>query len=189
MVNNLVSRDREARLDALLDRQDIYDCLTRMQRGTDRFDKPLFLSAFHADAIIAAGPFVGTADELYDWSAKLQGMMHKGTLHSLLNHHCELDGDTAHTETYYLYIATNPDDTNLLAAGRYIDRFDRRDGVWKVAARNTVIEWSIVQPALDNPLTAVPGINANGIVARGRDDISYIRPFVNVRDRFVPPLG
>lgn len=184
-----MANDREARLDALLDRQDIYDCLTRMQRGTDRFDRDLFLSAFHADAIIAAGPFVGTAAELYDWSAKLQAMMHKGTLHSLLNHHCDLDGDTAHTETYYLYIAANHDDTNILAAGRYIDRFDRRDGAWRVAARNTVIEWSVVQPAMANPLTDVADILANGVVARGREDISYKRPFANVRERFVPPLG
>jgi hypothetical protein len=181
--------DRAARLDALLDRQDIHDCLTRMQRGTDRFDRDLFLSAFHEDAIIAAGPFVGSPAELFDWSAKLQATMHKGTLHGLLNHHCDLDGDTAHTETYYLYIAANPDDTNILAAGRYIDRFDRRNGEWKVAARNTLIEWSILQPALDNPLTAVADIDDNGVIARGKDDISYRRPFANVRARFVPPLG
>lgn len=181
--------DRDRRLNELLDRQDILDCLTRMQRGTDRFDRDLFLSAFHDDAIIAAGPFVGTAAELYDWSRKLQAMAHKGTLHGLLNHHCELDGDGAHTETYYLYIAANPDDTNILAAGRYVDRFERRDGVWKIAARNTIIEWSILSPALDNPLAAVPGIDDNGPITRGPDDISYRRPFDNVRPRFVPPLG
>jgi hypothetical protein len=181
--------DRQARLDALLDRQDIYDCLTRMQRATDRFDRDLFLSAFHDDAVIAAGPFVGSARELFDWSAKLQAMAHKSTLHGLLNHSCELDGDTAHTETYYLYIAANHDDTNILAAGRYIDRFERRAGAWKLAARNTVIEWSVVQPALDNPLTAVADILANGIVARSKEDISYRRPFENVRARYVPLLG
>jgi hypothetical protein len=184
-----VANDRDARIDALLDRQDIHDCLTRMQRGTDRFDRALFLSAFHADAIIAAGPFVGSPAELFDWSKALQTMAHKSTLHTLLNHHCDLDGDTAHTETYYLYIAANHDDTNILAAGRYIDRFDRRDGAWKVAARNTVIEWSVVAPALDNPLAAVPDILANGMIARGPDDISYRRPFENARARFVPPLG
>ncbi|MET0238454.1 MAG: nuclear transport factor 2 family protein [Sphingobium sp.] len=184
-----MASDREARIDALLDRQDIYDCLVRMQRGTDRFDRDLFLSAFHEDAIIAAGPFVGSSAELYDWSAQLQATIHKGTLHGLLNHHCDLDGDTAHTETYYLYIAANPDDTNILAAGRYIDRFDRRGGVWKVAARTTLIEWSILQPALDNPLNAVPGIDGNGIIARGPDDISYKRPLQNLRALFVPPLG
>lgn len=181
--------DRHARLDALLDRQDIHDCLTRMQRGTDRCDRALFLSAFHADAEIAAGPFVGGPAALFDWSSKLQEMAHSATLHGLLNHHCELDGDVAHAETYYLYIAVNRGGTNTLAAGRYIDRFDRRGGVWKLAARNTLIEWSIVAPTLDNPLAAVAGILANGAPGRAPDDISYRRPFTNLRPPCIPPLG
>lgn len=52
---------RTDRLERLLDRQEITDCLTRFSRGIDRFDKPLFLSAFHTDAVIAAGDFVGGA--------------------------------------------------------------------------------------------------------------------------------
>ena len=51
--------DRQARLDRLLDLQDIVDCLTRFSRGMDRFDRELVLSAFHPDAVIAAGDFVG----------------------------------------------------------------------------------------------------------------------------------
>ena len=51
--------DRLARLELFLDRQDIIDCLTRFSRGMDRFDRDLFLSAFHPDAVIAAGDFVG----------------------------------------------------------------------------------------------------------------------------------
>ncbi len=47
------------RLGWLLDRQDILDCLTRFSRGMDRFDRELLLSAFHPDAVIAAGDFVG----------------------------------------------------------------------------------------------------------------------------------
>ena len=35
--------DRHARLDGLLDRQDILDCLARFSRGMDRFDEELFL--------------------------------------------------------------------------------------------------------------------------------------------------
>ncbi|MET0363210.1 MAG: nuclear transport factor 2 family protein [Sphingobium sp.] len=184
-----MATDREARLDALLDRQDIYDCLVRMSRGTDRADRELFLTAFHADAVIAAGPFVGSPEDLFDWSAQLQEMAHKATYHILLNHSCEIDGDSAHAETYYLYIAQNRDETNLFAGGRYLDRFERRDGVWGLIVRNNSIEWSSVVAALDNPLAAVPDILANGVASRGRDDISYTRPLENKRDRFVPPLG
>ena len=179
--------ERANPLELLLARQDILDCLTRMNRGTDRFDRALFLSAFHDDAVIAAGPFVGSPAELFDWSSGIQEMAHTGTFHVLLNHSCDLDGGTAHTETYYLYIAANRDDTNLVCAGRYIDRFDRRDGVWKLAARNTTIEWSSVLPAMKNPLADVADILVNGAISRSKDDLSYRRPFENLRARSVPP--
>ena len=181
-----MASDREARLDELLDRQDIYDCLVRMSRGTDRFDSELFLSACHEDAILAAGPFVGSPAEMVEWSTELQKMAHKGTFHNLLNHSCEIDGDIAHTETYYLFVAMNPDQTNILAGGRYIDRFERRGGEWKLAVRNNVIEWSSVLDALDNPLASFPGIEDNGVVARGPEDLSYRRPLTNRRPRNVP---
>ena len=179
--------DRAARMEQLLDRQDILDCLTRMSRGTDRFDRTLFLSAFHDDAIVAAGPFVGSAAALFDWSCGIQETAHIGTFHMLLNHSCELDGDTAHTETYYQYIAANRDETNLFGAGRYIDRFERRIGTWKLAARNTTIELSSLLPAMLNPLADVADIRANGSISRDRNDLSYRRPFANLREKFVPP--
>ena len=58
------------RLGWLLDRQDILDCLTRFSRGMDRFDR-VVLSAFHPDAVIAAGDFVGGPGELYDWASAM----------------------------------------------------------------------------------------------------------------------
>ncbi|WCT75172.1 nuclear transport factor 2 family protein [Sphingomonas naphthae] len=177
-----------ARMQALLDRQDILDCLTRMSRATDRADRDLFLSAFHADAIIAAGPFVGSPVELFDWASALQEQAHSATFHNILNHHCEIEGDTAHGETYYLYAAANRDQTNILAGGRYLDRFEKRDGQWKLLVRNNLIEWSSIVPALDNPLNALPDIHANGIAARSREDASYLRPLRNVRSRNVPQV-
>jgi hypothetical protein len=178
--------DRLARMERLLDRDDILDCLTKMSRGADRRDRSLFLSACHEDAIIAVGPFVGSPAELFDWSSNTLTQTNKGTFHNILNFTCDLDGDIAHTETYYLFTSQNLDGTNLLAGGRYIDRFERRGGIWKLLARNNLIEWSSIVAALDNPLNDVPGIHANGVSTRGPDDISYARPLVNVRARNVP---
>ncbi len=48
-----------AGLAALLDRQDILEAQTPFSRGMDRFDRDLFPSAFHPEATIAAGDFVG----------------------------------------------------------------------------------------------------------------------------------
>ena len=77
--------ERLARLERLADRQDILDCLGRFSRGMDRFDRELFLSAFHPDATIAAGIFVGGPAALYDWASALHDQGQVATHHNLLN--------------------------------------------------------------------------------------------------------
>jgi hypothetical protein len=176
----------EARLQQLVDRQDILDCLTRFSRGIDRLDRDVFLSAFHPDAEIAAGPFVGNPVELAEWSFAMHAGMQLLTQHDLLNHSCEIDGDTAHAETYYLFVARNLDESVLLAGGRYLDRLEKRDGQWKIALRTNAIEWSCLPPALPPPFGDVPGLNDNGSSERSPADISYRRPLTNRRPRNIP---
>jgi hypothetical protein len=171
----------DARLEQLLQRQDILDCLLRFSRGMDRFDCELFLSAFHADAIIAAGPFVGGPAELYAWAAGLHEQGQSSTHHDLLNHSCDIDGDVAHSETYYLFVGRNRDDSNWIAGGRYIDRLERRDGLWKIALRTNAVEWSGMLPSTALPFAALPDLHLNGLPSRSRDDPSYQRPLVNRR--------
>lgn len=175
------------RLVRLLDRQDILDCLTRFSRGMDRFDRPLFLSAFHPDAIIAAGDFVGGPQALYDWASSLHAAGQVATQHNLLNHSCEIDGDTAHAETYYLFVGRNRDETNWLAGGRYLDRLERRDGVWRIAFRTNAIEWAGMLPTVQLPFADVPDLHGNGAPSRSPDDPSYRRPLVNLREQRDPP--
>ncbi len=171
-----------ARLVHLLDRQDILDCLTRFSRGMDRFDRELFLSAFHPDAIIAAGDFVGGPPALYRWASAMHEQGQSATHHNLLNHTSDIDGDVAHAETYYLYAARNRDETNWLAGGRYIDRLERRDGEWKIALRTNAIEWSGVVPTMPIPYKDVADINGNGAPSRSKEDPSYRRPLTNRRE-------
>jgi ketosteroid isomerase-like protein len=174
------------RLESLLARQDIYDCLLRFASGIDRFDRERFLSAFHPDATISAGDFVGDPASLYDWARNLHDTGQSATQHNLLNHSCDVDGDTAHCETYYLFSGRNRDGSNWLAGGRYIDRFERRDGQWGVAVRCTTVEWSGTLHGTDIPFADVPDLNANGPVARSPDDLSYLRPLLNHRVRRMP---
>lgn len=179
-------RDRRERLELLLDRQDILDCLTRFSRGIDRFDRELFLSAFFPDATIAAGPFVGQPDALYAWASAMHQQGQHATHHNLLNHSCQVAGDVAHSETYYLFVGRNRDDSNWIAGGRYIDRLERRSGVWKIALRTNAIEWSGLVPTMPIPFADVPGIHLNGAPSRSTDDPSYQRPLVNKREPHVP---
>lgn len=162
-------------------RQEILDCLVRFSRGMDRFDRALFLSAFHADAVIAAGEFVGGPVALYDWASGLHEAGQVATHHNLLNHTCDIDGDVAHAETYYLFVGRNRDDTNWIAGGRYIDRLERREENWRIALRTNAIEWSGLVPTLPIPFAQVAGMHLNGVPGRNTDDPSYRRPLTNRR--------
>jgi len=181
-----MSQEKLARLEQLLDRQDIVDCLTRFSRGMDRFDREVFLSAFHADAVIAAGPFVGGPVPLFEWASRLHAQGQSATHHNLMNVTCDIDGDVAHTETYYLFVGRNRDETNWIAGGRYIDRLERRAGQWKISLRTNAIEWSGMVPTMGIPFADVPGIYLNGTPSRDGTDPSYHRPLKNQREQHIP---
>jgi len=176
-----VDAERLARLERLADKQEILECLTRFSRGMDRFDREVFLSAFHEDATMAAGPFVGSPADCYDWASAMHEQGQVATHHNLLNVTYDIDGDVAHTETYYLFVGRNRDESNWIAGGRYIDRLEKRDGVWKIALRTNAIEWSGMVPTMAIPFADVPDIFGNGAPARNKDDPSYQRPLTNRR--------
>lgn len=187
-----------ARLPELLDRQDIFDCIQRVSRAIDRFDRELSLSAYHPDAVIDAGAFVGGPATIYGGGEALHEAGQSATQHHLTNHACEIDGDTAHAETYYLYVGRNREGGNWAAGGRYVDRLERRDGVWKIAFRYTIVEWSGTISENEVPLFAgLADVHLNGIPSRSRDDPSYRRPLTNRRElrfpddptRFSKPVG
>ncbi|WP_295634501.1 nuclear transport factor 2 family protein [Novosphingobium sp.] len=192
-----MAQDRDARLDALLAEADIRACLTRFSRGMDRFDKPLYLSAFHPDATVAAGPFVGSAEACYDWAVPMHEAGQFATHHNLLN--CTIDiakengREVAHAETYYLFVGRNRDDSNWMAGGRYLDRLERRDGAqgpeWRIVLRTNLIEWSGMAPSLPLPFADVPDIFRNGAPSRSPTDPSYQRPLTNRRAQRDPSAG
>lgn len=184
--NDTAAEHRNEKLSLLLNRQEILDCLVRFSRGMDRFDRSLFLSAFHEDAVIAAGDFVGGPADLYDWASHLHEQGQHATMHNLLNHSCDIDGDVAHTETYYLFAARNRDDSNWLAGGRYIDRLEHRSGEWKIALRTNAIEWSSQAASMPIPFSDIPDIHLNGKPLRNRKDPSYQRPLTNKRKFHIP---
>jgi len=182
-----VVEDDRALFREMADRTRIFDCLKRVSRGIDRFDRELFLSAYHTDAVISAGSMVAHPTATFDGGSALHDDGQSGTLHHLTNHTCDLDGDVAHCETYYLYVGRNRDGANWLAGGRYIDRVERRDGVWRIAFRQTVLEWSGTMTGTEVPLFLnAPDAALNGLPARDRSDPSYRRPLHNQRELSVP---
>jgi len=137
--------DRDQKLDAMIAQHEIHGVLMRYARGVDRADAALLKSCYHPDAIEEHGStYVGPAHEYIDGAIpriRAMGIM----CHYLCNVHIELDGDTAYTEAYVLTFARFDNDgksTDTLTGGRLCDRFERRDGVWKIRHRKLAFDWN-----------------------------------------------
>ena len=169
----------------LTDRLAIMDAITRYNRGLDRHDEAMIASAFHADALDNHGDFTGTGAELAVWGNALHAHSFDAHQHFLTTHTAEIDGDTAHTETYWLAVLRRKESgRSVLIGGRYVDRLERRDGEWKIAARATVME-SIAEA--DRP--PFPRWDYYFKGAWDASDISFVRPLTIERPRNVPRVG
>jgi hypothetical protein len=163
---------RAAKVERLLDRQEIVDCTLRYTRGVDRLDEELYRSAFHEDAIDFHGAEPLTPDQFLEWFLPQQEGR-DATQHYVLNHVIDIDGDTAHGETYFLAIIKwREKDTVQMVGGRYVDRFERRDGEWKIALRLVVPEWHADADAVPDS----PVLSRTDWRRRSRLDPSYERP-------------
>ena len=160
----------------------IRDVLLRYCRGIDRLDLELVRSCYHADATDEHGTFVGTRDEYVDW---VGGVLTRftGTMHTVSNQLIELgrgdggdaDADTARCETYGVayHWGDPPDDhrRNFTTGFRYVDRFARRDGEWRIARRVAVREWTQIVTAEQQWLIPPERDGRRG--RRDRDDAVY----------------
>jgi hypothetical protein len=168
--------DREP-LAALLDRHEIEQCLLRYCRGMDRYDAELVRSAFHADARDDHGARIGSAHGLVDWANGVHTEAFSGIQHYVMNTTIDLDGDTAHAETYYMLAAVRKGTLDAhLGGGRYVDRFERRDGRWAIADRIVTHEW--MNDAATQEVMAAVSVPP----AQDRSDPSYRRPLHVDRD-------
>jgi hypothetical protein len=133
---------------ALADKDEIRDVLMRYSRGVDRLDVALLTSCYHEDSWDDHGHFKGTGHEFASFIVEsLKGRTHH-TTHSVANVLIEInddDPDGARAESYAIaYLRRRADDDEWLDifAGRYVDRFARRHGVWRIARRVVVHDWS-----------------------------------------------
>lgn len=177
-----------AAVGVLLDRQAIHDVLMTYSRAVDRLDRELLLSVYHPDAVDDHGVFVGGPEEFADWVIPLHTATHLSHQHCQFNCTVDLDGDTAHAETYYMFVGLNRQGTPLaMSGGRYLDRLEKRDGAWKIAARVCVRDWAplaSVPEVLDQAALTVVALDARtremmrsgAQTARDRTDPSYARP-------------
>jgi SnoaL-like domain len=155
----------------LLARQEILDCLQRYTRGVDRVDPDLIRSAFHPDATDYHGPVNGTVEDFLAWWLPLQPPR-EVSMHYISNTTIDLDGDTAHAETYFTYYHKAKDAPEMsIAGGRYADRLERREVGWRIALRVVIREWCMTADG-----SSTPAYLEGSSRRRDRTDLAYVRP-------------
>lgn len=160
----------------LSDRAQIQDVLHRWCRAVDRLDLAAMPALFHPDLHDNHGAFQGGLDALMGWIAQRHQTI-VFSLHQISNILIEFAGpDLALAETTYLAIqrytpeareslaqssggrlGTPGQATDVMGTGRYVDRFERRDGAWKVARRTVVMGWKRMDTVDADGPTMLPG--------------------------------
>jgi hypothetical protein len=174
----------EARLRLIEDRQAIYDVIVRYCRGVDRSEPDLVLAAFHDDAI---DNHFGVVLPFREAIGTLKAARSGGgnppskttSMHNICNVLIDLEGDIARCESYVTVIVRIPQEEggaiDWTHAGRYVDRFERRNGEWRIADRTVVYDlerFDEVVPAADG-LSQARYLDNAVRGKRGLGDFSY----------------
>ena len=173
----------------LADRAEITDVMYRWCRAADRRDWDEIRRVFHPDAIDNHGPFIGGVEELVAWMADRHRTI-TFSMHLVSNILIEFaTTDSALVETYIFatlrYSAegkaalavfageaasASNEATDSFAWARYIDRFERRNGAWRIARRTVAFDSSLMA---DVPANA-PAFDPDWAVGRrDKDDPIY----------------
>jgi hypothetical protein len=160
----------------LLDRSAILDCVARHARGCDRHDVDLISSAYHDDGVDEHGFAVNSGPDYGAWANKTHAETSIVHTHNITTHTCEIDGDTAHAESYVIVVLIGPDAGSAqFITGRYLDRLERREGDWRIVIRRSTVEGMFLADArvLQSKFFKEKGYLVG---TRDRHDLSYERP-------------
>jgi hypothetical protein len=162
----------EARLQLVLDRQEIEKMLATYCRAIDRCDLDLLKTVYHPDGTDDHGTFSGNAHEFAEFIIPTLKTVILDGIHTVTHSLIEVEGDFATSEAYYWAYqrchgteaavapyfgedyAARVKEAGLIdlyhdyyCGGRYIDLFERRDGQWKILRRRITNEWNDVRPS------------------------------------------
>jgi ketosteroid isomerase-like protein len=156
----------------MLDKEAIREVLLRYSRGIDRHDDALVASAYHPDAIDDHGAYIGGPEGFIRHADGTHSRNWNVHHHFISNQTIDLNGDIAHSETYFMATLRRKSGPIDIVAGRYIDRLERRDGRWAIASRACLVEWNGELAAAQTTMN--PDLFLHG--TWDKTDLSYQRP-------------
>src|SRR6476620_4277005 len=129
-MEGIMPKDRE--LNELLAKQALHELVTRVSRGVDRCDPDIIRSCYHPDAIDDHGHLTGDVEVFIEYVMReLKGrpFLH----HRVTNELFEIHGDHAYGEVYISMESADEEGEPQTGSARYCDRYDRRDGEWRIS--------------------------------------------------------
>ncbi|MEL7028794.1 MAG: nuclear transport factor 2 family protein [Pseudomonadota bacterium] len=155
-------------IQALADKEAIREAVYTYCRAVDRRDEELLQTCFHPGATHEHGDFKGRSTDFIGFAFKFLSVLRE-TQHLVGNILIDLRGETAVSEAYWTAFHRIPasetaaeifgprdGEQDWIVGGRYIDRFEKRDGVWRIADRLGVHDWQRFEPAADGGFHQLP---------------------------------
>ncbi len=172
-------------IDDVIATHDIQNVLVRYCRGMDRMDRALTLSCWHEGGTDDHAPlYSGSAEGFVEWLWPVHEQM-ISTRHEIFNIQIGIKGEEAGSECYYRVFLEIPEGEKvffLIGSGRYVDTFEKRDGVWAIRHRQAVFDWSRVverSPELDAMALIAPNNPDAPPTVGTRDETDYSYSILN----------
>lgn len=190
-------------LERIIAKQEIQDLCYRYARGADRLDADSWASAFWENGTFGQPqsdePIASYANQIVAVMGKLFALTHHQNGNILIDF---VDDDHATTEVYFRAFHltkadASPDELryiigeqrfaelshadgdvyDVVVGGRYLDKVERREGVWKIKNRSLIFDYTTVQRSTAlHPSQGMAALSA-GTMARDRTDPSYDHMF------------
>lgn len=138
----------EQKVDAALSTIEIRNLGRAYCRAMDRCDADLLKTIWQDGATVKYGVFDGDAREFSDFITAQNLKNSKRLYHTISNDWIEVRGNEAVGEVYVIAVSSADQDgqeKDHFVGGRYIDRYERRNGTWKIAHRSFVLDWHFSQ--------------------------------------------
>lgn len=162
-----------ASVQTMIDQHHINRLSADYMHALDRLDVEALKQVFHQDAQVDYGFFKGSAIEFCEVAiGSLKDF--EATHHSICQSRIDVFGERAHGEVYLQAMHRSNENglpKDFTVWGRYVDEYEKRDGVWKIAFRAEIFDFVREDPCTDQWLREEEAPLRG---KRGDDDLSRI---------------
>ncbi|PJE05245.1 MAG: DUF4440 domain-containing protein [Mycobacterium sp.] len=134
-------------LAVILDEHALHKLVHAYCRAVDRGDLETLRSLYHEDAHDEHGAFSAGSVAAFIQTLAESRRFIRSTQHHVTTTNFAVSGSYAEGEIYSIAthtFTTGEGNSDLVIGGRYLDKYEKRLGVWKIAERRIVTDWARV---------------------------------------------